>query len=109
MDAYTFDVDNHQWGLTYYVNVPRTLDQHLTLLKGSPTAVMVGPFEDDSSNVHIIRTHSSMFIPFELMEVLLGQGFTAREAYLTEYPILEDLDLLEVCLPLLEYLQVATT
>jgi hypothetical protein len=50
-----------------------------------------------------------MFVPFELVEVLLGQDFTAREAYLAAYPILEDLDLLEVCLPLLEYLQVAST
>jgi hypothetical protein len=50
-----------------------------------------------------------MFVPFELVEVLLGQVFTAREAYLAAYPILEDLDLLEVCLPLLKYLQVAST
>jgi hypothetical protein len=109
MDAYTFTADKHQWGLTPYVNVPWTLDRHLTLLEGSPTADMVGPFEDHASNVHTIRTHSSMFVPFELLEVLLGQEFTAREAYLAVYPILEDLYLIEVCLPLLEYLQVATT
>jgi hypothetical protein len=109
MDAYTFIVDKHQWGLTPYMNVPRTLDRHLTFLEGSPSADMVGPFEDDAANVHTIRTRSSMLFPFELMEVLLGQDVTVREAYLTAYPILEDMDLLEVCLPLLEYLQVATT
>jgi hypothetical protein len=56
-----------------------------------------------------IRTRSSISVSFELVEVLLGQDFTVREAYLAAYPILDDLDLLEVCLPLLEYLQVATT
>jgi hypothetical protein len=44
MDVYTFAVDKHQWGLAPYVNIPRTLDRHLTLLEGSPIVDMVGPF-----------------------------------------------------------------
>jgi hypothetical protein len=67
MDAFTFTVDKHQWGLTPYVNVPRTLDRYLTLLEGAPTADMVGPFEDDTTDLHTIHTCSSMFVPFELV------------------------------------------
>jgi hypothetical protein len=49
-----------------------------------------------------------MFVPYELVEVLLGQDLSAREAFLVSYPLLEDADLLEVCLPFLQYLQVAS-
>jgi hypothetical protein len=50
-----------------------------------------------------------MFIPYDLVEVLLGQDFSSRKAYLLSYPLIEDLDLLAVCRPLLEYLQVVLT
>jgi hypothetical protein len=50
-----------------------------------------------------------MFVPYELVEVLLGQDLSAREAFLVSYPLLEDADLLEVCLSFLHYLQVAST
>jgi hypothetical protein len=50
-----------------------------------------------------------MFIPFVLVEYLLGKDYTAREAYLTVYPLLEATDLLEICRPLVEFLQVAST
>jgi hypothetical protein len=43
-----------------------------------------------------------MFVPYELVEVLLGQDLSAREAFLVSYPLLEDADLLEVCLPFLQ-------
>jgi hypothetical protein len=50
-----------------------------------------------------------MFIPFVLVEHLLGKDYTAREAYLTVYPLLGALDLLEIFRPLVEFLQVAST
>jgi hypothetical protein len=50
-----------------------------------------------------------MFVPYELVAVLLGQDLSAREAFLVSYPLLENADLLEVCLPFLQYLQVAST
>jgi hypothetical protein len=108
-DAYTVAFDSGQLGMTPYVNVPRTPDRHLTLLEGEPAKEMVGPFEADAANVHTIRTRGSMFAPFDLVEFLLGKDHTAREAYLIVYPLLEDNDLLEICRPLVEFLQVAST
>jgi hypothetical protein len=108
-DAYTVAFDAGQLGMTPYVNVPRTPDRHLTLLEGEPAKEMVGPFEADAANVHTIRTRGSMFVPFDLVEFLLGKDLTAREAYLIVYPLLEDNDLLEICRPLVEFLQVAST
>jgi hypothetical protein len=63
----------------------------------------VGPFAEDEVNVHAIRSRKAIFVPYELVEVLLGQDISAREAYLVSYP------LLEVCCPFLQYLQVAST
>jgi hypothetical protein len=84
-DTYTFAMDKHQLGLAPYVNVPHMLSQHLSILKVPPPRSW-----------------------WALSRQLLGQDFAARKAYLLTYPILEDLDLLEVCIPLLEYLQVAS-
>jgi hypothetical protein len=95
--------------MTPYVNVPRMLDRHQTLLAGEPTKTMVGPFEADATNVHTVRTRGAMFIPFELVALLLDKDLTAREAFLVVYPLLEDNDLVDACRPLVEFLQVAST
>jgi hypothetical protein len=108
-DAYIFAFDRNQLGMTPYVNVPRTADRHYTLLQGEPADDRVVPFTEDVANVHTIRTRTSMFIPSVLVEYLLGKDNTARKAYLTVYPLLEAIDLLEICRPLVEFLQVAST
>jgi hypothetical protein len=108
-DACTVAFDRNQLGLTPYINVAQMPDRHLSLLEGEPTKAMVGPFEASDANVHTIRTRTSMFIPFELVSSLLGKDITACEAFLLVYPILEDNDLLEVCRPLVEFLQVSST
>jgi hypothetical protein len=103
-NAYSMAFDMDQLGLTPYVNVPRMLDHHQALLEGEPTKAMVGPFEADEANVHTIRSCGGMFIPFELVELFLGKDLMAHDVYLVIYPLLDDNDLLEVCLPLLEFL-----
>jgi hypothetical protein len=50
-----------------------------------------------------------MFVPYKLVEVLLGEDLSSREALMLSYPLLEDADLLDVCRPYLEFLQVAST
>jgi hypothetical protein len=108
-DAYTFALDRNQLGLNPYVNVPRTADRHLTLLEGEPAKDMVGPFTEEAANVHTIRYRTAMYIPFELVEFLLAKDYTAWEAYLVVYPLLEASDLLDICRPLVEFLQVSST
>jgi hypothetical protein len=108
-DIVTVALDRSQLDLTAYVNVPRVLDRQHSLLGGDRAKATVGPFTEDEANVHTIRSRKAMFVPYELVEVLLGQDLSAREAFLVYYPLLEDADLLEVCLPFLQYLQVALT
>jgi hypothetical protein len=81
----------------------------MALLESEPHQPMVGPFEADEAGVHTIRTRNGMFVPYELVGLLLGRDLTAREAYMTIFPVLEDNDMLDVCLPLLQFLQVAST
>jgi hypothetical protein len=85
------------------------LDRPHSLLGGDRAKATVGPFTEDEANVYTIRSRKATFVPYELVEVLLGQDLSAREAFLVSYPLLEDADLLEVCLPFLQYLQVAST
>jgi hypothetical protein len=103
------DFDRDQLGMTPYVNVSRIPDRHQTLLVGEPSKVMVGPFEASATNVHIVRTRGSMFIPFELVVFLPDKYLTDREVYLVVYPLLEDRDLIDACRPLVEFLQVGLT
>jgi hypothetical protein len=108
-DASTVAFDRDQLGMTPYVNVPRIPYRHHTLLAGEPGKAMVAPFEADAANVHTVRTRGSMYIPFELVALLLDKDLTAREDFLAVYPFLEDNDLVEACRPLIEFLQVAST
>jgi hypothetical protein len=108
-DAFTVAFDWDQMGMTLYVNVPRMPDRHQTLLTGEPTKTMVGPFEADAANVHTVRTRGAMFIPFELVALLLDKDLTAREAFLVVYSLLEDNGLVDACRLLVESLQVALT
>jgi hypothetical protein len=98
--AFTFTVDRNQLGLTTYINVPYMLNRHLSLLEGATANDMGGPFAADKANIHTIHTSSAtMFIPYELVEVLLGQDFTARNVYLLSYPLLEETFMLYRLLP----------
>jgi hypothetical protein len=50
-----------------------------------------------------------MFVPYELVPVLLGKDYTAAEAFQLTYPLLEEEGLEAVCAPFLTFLQLAFT
>jgi hypothetical protein len=108
-DASTVAFDRDQLGMTPYVNVPRMLDRHQSLLAGEPGKAMAGPFEADAANVHTTRTRGAMYTPFDLVPLLLDKDLTTREAFMALYPFLDDNDLVEACRPLIEFHQVAST
>jgi hypothetical protein len=107
-DIMTVAVDHAQMGFAPYVNVPRMLDRHHSLLEGDNSKAVVGTFADHEA-VHTVCSRIAMFVPYELVKVLLGGDLSSREAFLVSYPLLEDADLLDVCRPFLEFLQVAST
>jgi hypothetical protein len=62
-DIMTVALDRTQLELTAYVNVPRMLDRHHSLLEGDRAKATVGPFTEDEANVHTIRTRKAMLVP----------------------------------------------
>jgi hypothetical protein len=70
---------------------------------------MAGPFGATDAGIHMIRTRSCMFIPFELVSMLIGKDYTASEAFEISCTLLEDTGLDGVCAPFLEFLHVAST
>jgi hypothetical protein len=108
-DIITVPFDPNQLGLTPYVNVVSSLVHHSTLLKADPTEPMVGPFTSTDAGVHTIRTRSSMFVPFELVTMLMGKDYTVGEAFEFSYTLLEVDGLDGVCAAFLELLQAAST
>jgi hypothetical protein len=61
------------------------LDRHHFFLEGDNSKEVVGPFADDTSNVHTVRSRVAMFVPYELVEVILGEDLSAREAFMVSY------------------------
>jgi hypothetical protein len=70
---------------------------------------MIGPFNAEEAGVRMLHTRTAMFVPFELVSLLLDQDYTAKEAFHLSFPILEADGLDGVCRPFLKFLQVAAT
>jgi hypothetical protein len=69
-EIFTVPFDPNQLGLTPYVN-------------------MNGSFKVEDVGVHTIHTPTAMFVPFELVSLLLGKDNTAKEAFQLSLPLLE--------------------
>jgi hypothetical protein len=70
---------------------------------------MVGPFETEDTGVHTICTRTAMFIPFELVSVLIVKDYTANWAFQILLTLLEAEGLDIICGPFLEFLQFLST
>jgi hypothetical protein len=94
---------------TAYFNATINFAHHLTLLEAEPMEHTVDPFASTAAGIHTISTRSIMFASFDLVTVLLGKDYTAREAFQLAYHLLEAEGLDTVCAPFLAFLQAAST
>jgi hypothetical protein len=53
-------------------NVPETTSRSLQLLAAEPEDELIGPFRASEANVRMIKTRGAMFVPFDLMPIVLG-------------------------------------
>jgi hypothetical protein len=83
---FTVPFDPPQLGVTPYVNTAQTFGRHLTLLDAEPAQQMVDPFEAEDAGVRTTCTRTAMFVPFKLKSGLLGQDYTAEEAFRISLP-----------------------
>jgi hypothetical protein len=57
-----------------------THDMAMQLLHEEPSAELLGPFPSMEANTRTVKTRSAVYIPFELVFILLGQDLPACRA-----------------------------
>ena len=62
-----------------------------------------------AENTHLVHTRNSMYIPACLLPLVLGKELRPREALSLIVPALDQMGLVEVAAPLVEFLMVAST
>jgi len=67
------------------------------------------PHADGAARTAVVRTRGCMYIPSVLLPYVLEKDLTAREAFETLLPLIEDENLLQAAAPLVKFLLVATT
>jgi hypothetical protein len=107
LDISTVVFDENQLAITANIIVLGSADRMLQLLADEPTKELFGPFEASEANVRTTKCRSMAYIPYDLIDSLLGANVTARQANELIVPVLVDAGLADVCEPLIEFLTIA--
>jgi hypothetical protein len=107
VDGATGAFDRQQLAITTDVLVPGSIARTLQMLSSEPTFNALGPFNAGDANTRTTKCRGMAYIPFELMEVVLGAYLTARQAYGLLVPTLVDTGYEGICEPLVDFLTVA--
>jgi hypothetical protein len=107
VDVATAAFDQQQLAITAEVIVPGSITRTLQLLNAEPTFNALGPFAAGDANTCTTKCRGMAYIPFELMEAILGTDLTARQAYELLVPTLVDTGHEGICNPLVDFLTVA--
>jgi hypothetical protein len=107
VDGATVDFDQQQLAITADVLVPGIIARTLQLLSAEPTFNALGPFNAGDANTRTTKCRGMAYIPFKLMEVVIGADLTAHQAYELLVPTLVDTGYEGICEPLVDFLTVA--
>jgi hypothetical protein len=77
------------------------------LLAVKPTHNILGHFTTEAVNTQATKYQRAIYIPFEVMELVMGKELTARQAYELIIPRLIDSGYESLCEPLVDFLTVA--
>lgn len=87
-----------------------TLEAHAAELASQPEGQLARYPGDDDDTSKEYFTRKAMYVPYSMVSLLLdGPPMGPREVFETLTPVIEQLGLNEICLPLTEFLMVATT
>jgi hypothetical protein len=95
VDISTVAFSTQQVDITPDVIVPGLLSRVQQLLSEEPNKKTLGPFKAMDANVWTIKMGTMAYLPFELLEPLLGADLTARQVFE-----------LETCTDLIDFLTV---
>jgi hypothetical protein len=77
IDAVTIAFDEECLGTTESV-IPGTHDRVMQLLAEEPSAELLGPFPSTEANTRTVKTRMAMYLPFDLVSIVLGRDLSAR-------------------------------
>jgi hypothetical protein len=107
VDGATVVFNQQQLAIAADVIVPGSIARTLQLLSAEPTFNALGPFTAGEANTRTTKCRGMAYIPFELMEVVLGTDLTAHQAYELLVPTLVDTGYEGICDPLVDLSTVA--
>jgi hypothetical protein len=77
VDVVTIAFDTTRLGITADVTVQGSIARTQQLLNAEPTHDILGPFEATDANTRTTKCSKLAYIPFDLIELVLGGGLTA--------------------------------
>lgn len=106
----TFELDPAQLEVTGETRCARSPEHHAELLAASPTHTeALGVLAEALPPLQMLTTRKAMYIPYGLMEYVLGKDLTGRQAFEILWPVIQSKGWAPHTGPLLEFLMVATT
>jgi hypothetical protein len=107
VDAATIAFDKAQLAITADIVVPGSIVRTQQLINADPTIGILGPYTVSMTNTRTTKCHLGAYLPFDLMEMVLGADLTAQQAYELIIPVLVDTGYEAICEPLVDFLTVA--
>jgi hypothetical protein len=107
VDAATIAFDKAQLAITADIVVPGSIARTQQLLNAEPTIDILGPYTASMANTRTTKCRLGAYLPFDLMEMVLGADLTARQAYKLIIPVLVDTGYEAICEPLMDFFTVA--
>jgi hypothetical protein len=108
IDVVTIAFDKDCMGITDSVIVPGTHDRVMQMLAEEPSAELLGPFPSTEANTRTVKNRAAIYIPFDLVSIVLGRDLSARRAYELLVPSIVANLLASTLKPLVDFLTIAS-
>jgi hypothetical protein len=107
VDISTVAFSSQQLDITPDFIIPGSVAIFQHLISEEPNHETVGPFKSMDANVLTIKTPTMAYVPFELLEPLLGTDLTDRQVFELIVPALMEAELKDTFSRLIDFLTVA--
>jgi hypothetical protein len=107
VDMATIAFDKIQLGITADAMVTGSITRMQHILNDEPNHEIVGPFGAMNANNRPTKSRKLAYIPFDIMELVLGAELTMKQSHELLVHILLHTDYTSICAPLVDFLTVA--
>jgi bifunctional DNA-binding transcriptional regulator/antitoxin component of YhaV-PrlF toxin-antitoxin module len=106
IDAATIAFDEECLGITDSVIFPGTPDRVMQLMAEEPSAELLGPFPSTEANTRTVKIHAAIYIPFDLVSIVLGRDLSTHRVYELMVPSIVASGLASTLKPLVDFLTI---